>query len=72
MKNRIKTSVMGDLVYYVRPGSSVQFCMTKAQWEIEKMADKLISQGADEKLLEDFKQAVYSNAYDEARRDNEY
>jgi len=63
----------GNLIYYYRESdeNKITYCMTKEEWKIELLFDALVSTGANEKLLSDFRQAVYSNAYDEAKRDSE-
>lgn len=58
------------LVYYTYPGATCsEYCCSKAEWEIMNMFNTLVSQGADEKLLSDFRQAVYSDAVDQTEAD---
>jgi hypothetical protein len=49
--------------------ATTPYCCTKKEWAIYKLFEKLVDQGADEKLLEEFQSAVYQEARESTELD---
>jgi len=73
MVERVKISYSDDdklVCYYVKGDDEfTEHYMSIEQWNLELAFTNLVKSGTDEKLLDDFRQAVYSRAYDEAELD---